>query len=490
MSRRSLYISIQVALFICPREAESDPVPQTHSFAEKSGGIGYKTRDFWICSQDILTLDHTDFCAGSRGSILGLGTDLSDYQTLPSPLTRHLVNVVLHISMHFYSSDGVVVKKTSEDEFYGGDCFGWWCSDLLTDITVIVEEEEEEEEEEDFGVCLSSDNLTSWSQSAKRGYHVTGLGAGKEEAREEATLRVPVESCSSSTRRSKSWRSLRDLSPTRRRLAELVDPRSPRRRHLSAILNVSIPPDGDDVSDEVRPLKGETEVDGARVRGRHERLGAALLRCAACGGGGPGTTDDDRRASYQSRLAQLALSVEDEGPEIYRELDAPRNEFFTTVRQLDQRLRTLQSNNKQMRADVRDIQQSFKYEPCPIRLTLDSRETICVKPVSHLAYLLVQRTRWLHGSHRTGKVRRNALSTIRPRRAGAVQFRVIAEQTACRLAVDARRLTAELEDLRYLDDLIFMLKGQLERISLRVWPFTMGHVPPGPTTVEEYNLVV
>nr|CAD7423850.1 unnamed protein product [Timema monikensis] len=450
--------------------------------------------------------------------------------------------------MHFYSSDGVVVKKISEDGFYGGDCFGWWCSDLLTDITVIVEEEAEEEE--DFGVCLASDTLTSWSQSAKGGYHVTVLDAGKEEAREEATLRVPAESCSSSTRRSKSWRSLRDLSPTRRRLAELVDPRSPRRRQLSEILNVSIPPDGDDLSNEVRPLKGETEVDGARVRGRHERLGAALLRCAACGGGGPETNDDDRRVSYQSRLAQLALSVEDEGPEIYRELDAPRNEFFATVRQLDQRLRTLQRNNKQMRADVRDIQQSFEYEPCLIRPTLDSRETICVKPVSHLAYLLVQRTRWLHGSHRTRKVRRNAFTTIRPRRAVAVpcsqslnahhgisslkqnpkdchwsaehplvdtlierantllcniawsrQQRahglplacgplVIAEQTACRLAVDARRLTAELEDLRYLDDLIFMLKGQLERISLRVWPFTMGHVPPGPTTVEEYNLVV
>nr|CAD7196553.1 unnamed protein product [Timema douglasi] len=35
----------------------------------------------------------SDFCAGGRGSILVPGTDLSDLQTLPSPLTRHLVNV-------------------------------------------------------------------------------------------------------------------------------------------------------------------------------------------------------------------------------------------------------------------------------------------------------------------------------------------------------------------------------------------------------------
>nr|CAD7399374.1 unnamed protein product [Timema cristinae] len=33
------------------------------------------------------------FCAGGRGSILGPGAYLLDYQTLPSPLTRHLVNV-------------------------------------------------------------------------------------------------------------------------------------------------------------------------------------------------------------------------------------------------------------------------------------------------------------------------------------------------------------------------------------------------------------
>nr|CAD7424080.1 unnamed protein product [Timema monikensis] len=35
----------------------------------------------------------SDFSAGGRGSILGPGTDLSDYQTLPPPLTSHLVNV-------------------------------------------------------------------------------------------------------------------------------------------------------------------------------------------------------------------------------------------------------------------------------------------------------------------------------------------------------------------------------------------------------------
>nr|CAD7429180.1 unnamed protein product [Timema monikensis] len=35
----------------------------------------------------------SDFHACGRGSILGPGTDLSDLQTLPTPLTRHLVKV-------------------------------------------------------------------------------------------------------------------------------------------------------------------------------------------------------------------------------------------------------------------------------------------------------------------------------------------------------------------------------------------------------------
>nr|CAD7405544.1 unnamed protein product [Timema cristinae] len=43
-----------------------------------------------------------DFCAGGRGSILGPGTDLSDFQTLPSPLTRHLSSVFQQGRKNFF----------------------------------------------------------------------------------------------------------------------------------------------------------------------------------------------------------------------------------------------------------------------------------------------------------------------------------------------------------------------------------------------------
>nr|CAD7408592.1 unnamed protein product [Timema poppensis] len=152
-----------------------------------------------------------------------------------------------------------------------------------------------------------------------------------------------------------------------------------------------------------------------------------------------------------------------------------------------------------MRADVQDIQQSFEaIIKNQSTATLRHQNTLALiskKNALPFPLVLVDTQAKVPSSSGLVATRfaphgKSAERCSLDDSSAPVRFRVIAEQTACRLAVDARRLTAELEDLRYLDDLIFMLKGQLERISLRVWPFTMGHVPPGPTTVEEYNLVV
>ncbi|XP_063230759.1 uncharacterized protein LOC134535537 [Bacillus rossius redtenbacheri] len=62
--------------------------------------------------------------------------------------------------------------------------------------------------------------------------------------------------------------------------------------------------------------------------------------------------------------------------------------------------------------------------------------------------------------------------------------------TTTRLTKAAQSLVEELQDVRYLDELIFMMEGHLDRISLRVWPFTTAHVSLGPDTCQEYNLVV
>ncbi|XP_054283325.1 uncharacterized protein LOC129000386 [Macrosteles quadrilineatus] len=56
------------------------------------------------------------------------------------------------------------------------------------------------------------------------------------------------------------------------------------------------------------------------------------------------------------------------------------------------------------------------------------------------------------------------------------------------LVTQARRLHQDLQDVLYLNDLLWMLRGRLERVSKRRWPFLEGHVPLGVR--EEANLVV
>lgn len=55
------------------------------------------------------------------------------------------------------------------------------------------------------------------------------------------------------------------------------------------------------------------------------------------------------------------------------------------------------------------------------------------------------------------------------------------------LSEDVSKLQNEIYELRYLDDLLKLLKGELERISKRNWPFAIGNMKHG---TEEINLVV
>ncbi|OXU19716.1 hypothetical protein TSAR_014689 [Trichomalopsis sarcophagae] len=55
------------------------------------------------------------------------------------------------------------------------------------------------------------------------------------------------------------------------------------------------------------------------------------------------------------------------------------------------------------------------------------------------------------------------------------------------LSEDINKLRTEVYELRYLDDLLKLLKGELERIANRNWPFTVGRTKHG---TEEINLVV
>ncbi|XP_071647693.1 uncharacterized protein [Temnothorax longispinosus] len=60
------------------------------------------------------------------------------------------------------------------------------------------------------------------------------------------------------------------------------------------------------------------------------------------------------------------------------------------------------------------------------------------------------------------------------------------EKKAINLLGDTTRLLEDVHDLRYFDDLVKLLEGELERISRRNWPFILGHSKPH----EEMNLII
>jgi hypothetical protein len=64
------------------------------------------------------------------------------------------------------------------------------------------------------------------------------------------------------------------------------------------------------------------------------------------------------------------------------------------------------------------------------------------------------------------------------------------ENAATLMIQEARQLGEDLQDIQYLDDIIFLLQGQLDRISLRKWPFLLAHILPHKDSTQELNLVV
>lgn len=60
------------------------------------------------------------------------------------------------------------------------------------------------------------------------------------------------------------------------------------------------------------------------------------------------------------------------------------------------------------------------------------------------------------------------------------------EQRITDILSDTNKLRQDVHELRYLDDLLKLLRGELERISKRNWPFVIGHTNHS----EEMNLIV
>jgi hypothetical protein len=54
------------------------------------------------------------------------------------------------------------------------------------------------------------------------------------------------------------------------------------------------------------------------------------------------------------------------------------------------------------------------------------------------------------------------------------------------LSSNTTEMLEELRELRYFDDLLELLEGELEHISKRNWPFILGHSDPQ----KEMNLII
>ncbi|XP_015596755.2 uncharacterized protein LOC107268467 [Cephus cinctus] len=61
------------------------------------------------------------------------------------------------------------------------------------------------------------------------------------------------------------------------------------------------------------------------------------------------------------------------------------------------------------------------------------------------------------------------------------------EKRVSNLMSETSKLRNEVHDMRYMDDLLNLLRGELDRISRRNWPFALGHTE---RQTEEINLVV
>lgn len=56
------------------------------------------------------------------------------------------------------------------------------------------------------------------------------------------------------------------------------------------------------------------------------------------------------------------------------------------------------------------------------------------------------------------------------------------------LEIETSNFHHDINELKYLDDLLNLLRGEIERISRRNWPFIIGHTDKHEN--EEINLVV
>lgn len=122
------------------------------------------------------------------------------------------------------------------------------------------------------------------------------------------------------------------------------------------------------------------------------------------------------------------------------------------VKHLQNKIKKLQINNKDIYRDIFNLRESFQV-------------IIFVKDIHIYIYFFVKKN-----VHKIFHYFINQCD----------------EQRITDILSDTNKLRQDVHELRYLDDLLKLLRGELERISKRNWPFVIGHTNHS----EEMNLIV
>ncbi|EFN73859.1 hypothetical protein EAG_06501 [Camponotus floridanus] len=151
--------------------------------------------------------------------------------------------------------------------------------------------------------------------------------------------------------------------------------------------------------------------------------------------------------------------------------------------------------------EITAILENLQSDPEKARLLLEEEDSFCDDTSSHdrltrLALTIETDTEvpstvsdsnnWIH--HLRDKIERLQLGNKEIHRDmyGLRTNFECDEKKAVDLSNDATKLIEDIYELRYFDDLLKLLEGELERISQRNWPFVLGHNRPR----EEMNLII
>lgn len=149
--------------------------------------------------------------------------------------------------------------------------------------------------------------------------------------------------------------------------------------------------------------------------------------------------------------------------------------------------------------EVTSILENLQRDPEKARILLDEEDSLCTSSHDRLTRLALaietdvevpstvsESNNWI--CHLRDKIERLELGNKEIHRNiyGLRTNFQCDEKKAVDLSTDTTKLIEDIHELRYFDDLLKLLEGELERISNRNWPFVLGHSQPR----EEMNLII